>query len=77
MIYLTGKFIHGTEAEVSSILQSYSAEITSSTDADCCIVGDIGEDIDGAMISKLRDLGVPIFNESEFFDVYEIDADVM
>lgn len=77
-IMLTGTFTHGSLADVSAILESYSAKVTSSFDADtnCLIVGDIQENINGSLIHKAQQAGVPIMKESDFFWEYEIDADL-
>lgn len=78
-IRLTGRFVHGSSAEVSSILQSYAATVLiddSSDKIDCVLVGDIGEDIDGRVIKNARASGVPIFEESKFFARYGIDDDI-
>ena len=75
-IFLTGKFRHGSYAEVSAILRSYSAEISDHVSADCCIIGDIPEDIEGMKVNTIRNRGARIFNESEFFAMYDIDSDL-
>ena len=75
-IWITGKFTHGSNAEVEAILRSYSAQITDYVEADCCIIGDIPENVDGGKITKLKNLNKPIFSESEFFSRYDIDSDL-
>jgi len=76
-IYLTGKFSHGNIEEVSAILRSYSAKITDYVAADCAIIGDIPENINGSHIKYIESKGLPVFNESEFFSRYEIDEDLV
>ena len=75
-IYLTGKFVHGSYIEIASILRSYGAAISGPEDADCCIIGDIPEDIDGHKVNMIKNRGAAIFNEMEFFKKYEIDDDL-
>jgi hypothetical protein len=77
-IIVTGRFLHGTFDEIKSIFASYSADtinIFSST-ADCLVIGDMQEDINGSIINQCRKINMPIFNEQEFFDKYEIDSDL-
>ena len=75
-IWLTGKFNRGSYAEIGSILRSYSAEIVESEKCNCCIIGDIAEDVNGSTVNKLRDKGIPTIPESEFFGMYQIDSDL-
>lgn len=75
--YLTGKFVHGSHAEVSSILSSYDGQITKSgDDCDCVILGEIMEDVNGAEVTKAKAKGVPVMNETSFFNQYQIDEDL-
>lgn len=76
-IYLTGKFSHGSITEIEAILRSYSAEISDYDIADCAIIGDIPENINGSKINKLKNRNVPVFIESDFFNRYEIDNDLI
>ncbi len=76
-LYLTGQFKHGSYAEVEAILASYGASIASWDDADACLVGDIPENVDGIAIHKFNDLNLPVFSETEFFDIYELDPSDM
>lgn len=76
-MYLTGRFVHGTREDIESILRSYSAEITKDIDsASCVIVGDTKEDINGQILIKARRAQIPVFEESAFFERYEIDQDL-
>lgn len=75
-ISLTGKFIHGSISDVSSILMSYSASISDVESSDCLIIGDIQEDINGHYIHYAQNHKIPIMNESDFFSLYEIDKDL-
>lgn len=78
-IAITGKFKHGDSEEIVSILKSYSAEVTvnlQDNKADCLVVGDLNENIDGKSIQKAREYNIPILNESYFFAQYEIDDDI-
>lgn len=77
-IMVTGRFAHGTFEDIKSIFASYSAETikTFSKDAHCLVTGDMQEDINGSIINQCRKINLPIFNESEFFNKYEIDSDL-
>lgn len=77
-ICLTGEFNHGSLQEMISILKSYDAEVTTSfsDSIHCVIVGGTLSYIDGGIIKAARQLGVPVFQENEFFDRYDIDADL-
>jgi len=77
-IYITGTFKHGTIPEITAILESYSATVVTEFDnfVQCVLIGDIKENIEGQAILAARELGVPMFNESEFFAKYEIDEDL-
>ena len=77
-IYITGVFKHGTTPEIIAILESYSATVVTEFDnfVQCVLVGDIKENIEGQAILAARELGLPMFNESEFFAKYEIDEDL-
>ena len=77
-IFITGVFKHGSHAEIQTILESYSAVVVTEFDnyIQCVLVGDIKDGIDGQTILAARELGIPIFNESEFFAKYEIDEDL-
>lgn len=77
-IFITGTFRHGTLAEIQAILESYAATVVTDFDEyiQCVVVGDIKENIEGQAILAARELKLPIFNESEFFARYDIDADL-
>lgn len=77
-IYITGEFKHGSHAEIRAILESYSAVVVTEFDEfiQCVLVGDIKDGINGQAILSARELHLPIFNESEFFEKYEIDEDL-
>lgn len=75
---ITGKFRHGSLADVAAILQSYSATIvTEFTDkVSCVIVGDTAADIDGVAVQAAKSANIPVVQESDFFATYEIDHDL-
>lgn len=76
-IYLTGQFRRGNYAEISGILSSYSASlVTNWEDADCCLVGDIPSDVNGYAVRGCKSKGIPVFFESEFFNLYELDSEM-
>lgn len=77
-IYITGVFKHGSIPEIQSILESYSATVVTEFDEfiQCVLVGDIKDGIEGSAILAAKELGIPIFNETEFFNKYEIDSDL-
>lgn len=75
---ITGSFIHGDYSEVSAILRSYSAEVTTEFDADCSavIIGGMQENTSGEILKAAKSLSIPVFDETAFFDRYEIDSDL-
>ena len=77
-IAITGKFSHGDSSEIVSIFRSYEATVTIgiSEHADCLVVGDLNENIDGKSIQLARENNIPTFSESQFFAQYDIDADI-
>ena len=77
-ILVTGKFLHGSFDEIKSIFASYSAETTRmfTSSVNCLVIGDTKEDINGSIIMQCRKINLPIFGETEFFNKYEIDADM-
>lgn len=77
-ILITGQFTHGSHDDIKSILKSYSAEVVErfDSDIDCAIVGSTLEDVNSIELNKVKLLGLPIFDESEFFSKYEIDKDL-
>lgn len=78
IIYLTGTFLHGSIGYVSSILQSYSAKVTTqmSNNIDCVLVGGTHENVDGQAIVSARHMRKPIYEELDFFAAYDIDTDL-
>lgn len=77
-IYVTGKFIHGSIIDVCNILQSYAAEATMiySADVNCVLIGGVNEDNDGVSIQHARNNRIPVYQELEFFNEYDIDTDL-
>ena len=77
-ILITGKFRHGDFNEVASILQSYSAKVVFdfSESVDCLVVGDLMESTNGQFVRNCKQLNIPVFEESRFFRMYDIDNDL-
>jgi len=76
-ILLTGEFTHGPMQEVQRILRSYSAEIVyKPDDANCLIIGDVGENLNGSFIHQMQSANKKVFKEFDFFRLYEIDDDL-
>lgn len=78
VIFITGEFIRGTSAEISAILQSYSARVTLqfSEDVHCVLIGGKHENIDGRAIAAAQSLGIAVMQEEAFFKHYQIDEDL-
>ena len=78
-IYITGKFKHGDLVEVIAILQSYGARVSyeNVNGADCVVVGDIPENVNGQSVRNAQRSHIPVYRESEFFKRYEIDEDLV
>lgn len=77
-ICITGDFMHGSIADITSILKSYDADVTTSFNdsAHCLIIGGAHANIDGGMIQAAQQTGVPVFEEADFFRKYDIDSDL-
>lgn len=75
-ICITGTFRHGSLSDVSSILMSYSANVTSYKTCDIVVVGDIKENVDGRAINFAKAHNITVMDESDFFALYEIDDDL-
>lgn len=78
-ILVTGRFLHGSFEDIQSIFASYSAETTKvfTSDVNCLVIGDTREDLNGGIIMQCRKMNLPIFGETEFFNKYEIDSDML
>lgn len=78
IIFITGTFLHGSMGYVSSILQSYSAKVTTvmSNNVDCVLIGGTHENIDGAGVAAARAMRKPVMEEIGFFRAYGIDEDL-
>ena len=72
-IYLTGGFRHGSYAEVASILSRFAGTIVDADKANCCLLGDLAEDVNGACVNLIKNSGCPVYKESEFFEHYQLD----
>lgn len=77
-ICITGEFIHGSLAEIATILQSYAAKVVFqfANTVDCVVTGGTNENLDGRIIRDARSLGKPVISESDFFMEYGIDEDL-
>ena len=77
-LFVTGSFKHGSLEEISSILSSYSAQITFEYEGkiDLVLVGDISEGVNGVAVKNAMSSNIPVMHESEFFKRYEIDDDI-
>ena len=75
---ITGRFKRGTHSDISSILQSYAAEIDQEIEptTSLLIVGSTLENIDGSMIKEAKQRGLETVGEDEFFERYDIDKDL-
>ena len=79
VIYVTGRFNHGSLDEIYSILSSYGASVTTEyTDSvTWVLVGDIPENVHSAAVRKAKQAKIPVFFETQFFHDFEIDADLV
>ena len=76
-IALTGTFRHGNYDEVTAIVRSYSGDIVPfNNEIDGLLVGDIKEGINSQWIQTCKSIGIPVMQESEFFNSYDIDEDL-
>ena len=77
-ICITGTFLHGSNADIKAILESYAATVTTNYHGgvNCVLVGDIEENVKGNIIRAAKAAGVSIFKERDFFRQYDIDKDI-
>lgn len=85
-IGITGTFLHGNHTQIKAILSSYGASVISSEDGlepveyvsslDYLVIGQQNELTNGQLVRQAKANNVVIVNESEFFNHYEIDADI-
>lgn len=78
-IYITGKFKHGSNEEISKIFEGYSATVSPNykeSKIDMIVVGDTNEGVLGSSILYARENRIPVFYESDVFSMYGIDNDL-
>lgn len=76
-ICIAGKFQHGSLEEITSILNSYSADITLDLTADCsCLVVGHFRGEPKQIISLAQSYGISIYTEDDFFNSFRIDEDL-
>lgn len=77
-IYLTGDFRHGMYRDVVALLESFSANIyTEFTDkVNCVIIGGLHQNINGKIINEARKNGISVYEEAQFFGMYQLDEDI-
>lgn len=75
---LTGRFRHGSFDDVSRILQSYKAKVSTNYTADinAVVTGGLNEEIDGRILRKAKADNISIISEDDLFNLYEIDEDL-
>lgn len=79
-IALTGKFRRGEIEKIKTILEGYAAKVVMDFDKEAptlLVTGGTNENIEGRLVQAARKLNVPVVDEDEFFDKYEIIADMM
>lgn len=78
LIYITGDFIHGSQSDISEILESYSAKVTTifTNLVDCVLIGGTMNGANGKAVNSAKNIGIPIMQELEFFERYDIDSDL-
>lgn len=76
-ICIAGKFQHGSLEEITSILNSYSADVTLDLTSDCsCLVVGHFRSEPKQIIDLANSYGVSVYNEDEFFSNFQIDKDL-
>lgn len=78
---LTGLFKRGDIKEVESILRSYAAQVSTSIELgdqlpNAVIIGGMNEGISGQVIQKAKIHHIPVIDEDDFFERYQIDRDM-
>lgn len=78
-VYIEGDFNHGSYSVISSILRSYGADIVTTVDTrcDCVLLGDFVRNLeDVPAVNIARSYNIPVYTESYFFGMYDIDSDL-
>lgn len=77
-VMITGTFKRGIHAEIADILSSYAATVVTelTPSVDCVVIGDIPEGVNGSAVIAARRSGLPVYEESTFFTMYDIDKDL-
>lgn len=78
-IVITGKFIRGDYKRIHDILESCAATVSDSIGdkvPDYVVTGGTYENINGELIQGARLLGIPVIDESTFFEYFDLDADI-
>lgn len=85
-IGITGTFLHGDHNQIKAILSSYGASVISSSDGlnaseyvsqlDYLIIGSQNEGTNGQVVREAKSKSVPVIQEIEFFNHYDIDSDI-
>ena len=76
-ICIAGKFQHGSLEEITSILNSYSADVTLdlTPDCSCLVVGRFRGESD-RITDLAQSYGISTYTEDEFFRSFQIDKDL-
>jgi NAD-dependent DNA ligase len=76
-ICIAGKFQHGSLEEITSILNSYSADVTLELTSDCsCLVVGHFRGEPKQIIDLAQSYNIPVYVEDEFFSSFQIDNDL-
>lgn len=77
-ILITGEFRRGSIDEITAILHSYDATVVQefTEQVKFIVVGDIRTNVNGKALIAGRGFNIPIFDESAFFERFEIDDDL-
>ena len=78
-VCITGTFFHGTLDDVTSTLSSYSATVVQELNKDVSMVVVGGKLIgqNSKIITDAKKFGIPVYDETDFFNFYGIDDDIV
>ena len=75
---LTGAFRHGNLDDMFAILKSFDATVVTELrdTTTVVILGDLQEGVNGRLVKQARKKHIPVVTESQFFEKYNLDADL-
>lgn len=74
-VCVTGDFVHGSSDDMKRLLSSFDANVVDSLnpDVNMVVTGDTMTGIDGSIIRTARANKIPVYSETQFFALFELD----